>query len=150
MEIKEDLRCFFTVSTQWVPGDRNSISLWNQNWGQRVLKHLLPNLYSFAEDNNITLRQAVLTMAGTTQFRPNLSEDAHQELNTLRNQLSQLDLQAGTSDDLRWRWNDNGQISKEEDGHWQAFAYYADKTMKQQDTYSRIALTQLNYIKSYC
>ncbi|KAF3336287.1 hypothetical protein FCM35_KLT18873 [Carex littledalei] len=75
------------------------------------MKHRLPNLYSFAEDSNITLKQMFLQQGRTNIFRPNLSVQAQQELYTLHVQLAQINLRDGVKVDLLWKWTATGQFT---------------------------------------
>lgn len=111
LAIPGDKRLFFNVSTQWIPGDGSSISLWDHNWGAGLMKHKLPNLYSFTMDSNIILSQALHDRRMLHLFRPNLSIEARQELSILQAELVQINLQLDVRDDIIWRWTAIGEFT---------------------------------------
>jgi hypothetical protein len=95
------IRQFFNCSTQWKPGDGAMIRLWDHDWGQGQLRHILPNLFSFSMKIEISLQSATRVQHLEQLFMHNLSIEAQSELTTLQNHLLRVDLRQGARDEIK-------------------------------------------------
>lgn len=95
---------FFNMSTQRVPGNGRSISLWEHEMGVGLLKYEYLNLYSHAEEGTVSIRKTVMAQQLWALFRPTLSDEVQQELCQLQHHINCMVLQMDGSDGHRWRW----------------------------------------------
>ena len=99
---------FCLVSFTHVIGSGAQIQLWNHKWAGTPLSQSLPNLYSHAIDQNVSLQEVRTATALTDFFRLITSNIALSEFTTLQQLMAQLNLQPNTHDDIVWIWTDSG------------------------------------------
>ncbi|KAJ4772066.1 RNA-directed DNA polymerase (reverse transcriptase)-related family protein [Rhynchospora pubera] len=104
-----------SVAVSVIPRDGKNVLFWHQNWGYGLLRYQLTDLYSFAFDTGITLRDFLTSWPNNDElFRDLLhsSSSANSQLLYLTNLISNLQLETeGTSDDYTWKLNANGSFS---------------------------------------
>ncbi|XP_078179612.1 uncharacterized protein LOC144573737 [Carex rostrata] len=99
-------QCFFTH----IPGNGQQIMLWNNNWGNGLLRDDLLNLFSHAINENITLKEAATTPIQSL-FRQPLTLEALSEIQTLQQMLHAILLSSDAQDDISWKGTSNGKYT---------------------------------------
>lgn len=110
-QIRDEIMAFFNASVQFIPGNGHGISFWNHNWGFGIPKHILPDIYSYAVDTDISLRAMATAGSFNGKFRPNLSTTAEEELTALTGWISALRLDPLQRDEPKWKWNAHGEFT---------------------------------------
>ncbi|KAJ1687829.1 hypothetical protein LUZ63_019219 [Rhynchospora breviuscula] len=104
-----------SVTVSVIPRDGKNVIFWQQNWGCGLLRHQLNDLYSFAVDTGITLRDFIAAWSNNDElFRDLLhtSSSANTQLLYLSNLINNLHLELeGTCNDYTWKLNANGSFS---------------------------------------
>lgn len=82
------------------------------------MKRTFPNLFTYALDSGITLNHmatAFDTLADSVVglFRPNLSTEAQQELQSLSHSVTDTDLNGGGNGEVHWKLNATGKFTVE-------------------------------------
>lgn len=87
-QVNMEIVNFFNNSTIFIPGDGSRILVWEHNWGYGILKHRLQYVYSYALQPQLTLQQLATSQEITTNFRPNMSDEEHSELQIIMQWIS--------------------------------------------------------------
>lgn len=99
-------QALWSMSVQRTVGDGTRIPLWHHDWGWGILRHRLPDLYSFTTNRAITQREA---KGNDHFFRPTLSDLALEQLVSLQDMLHQTILVQGP-DNANWKWTEGGRF----------------------------------------
>ena len=110
-QVNMEIVSFFNNSTIFIPGDGSRILVWEHNWGYGILKHRLQYVYSYALQPQLTLWQLATSQEITTNFRPNMSDEALSELQIIRQWILITNLQPMIADETKWNWTTTGEFT---------------------------------------
>lgn len=99
---------FCQMSFTHTIGNGEQIQLWNHKWRGIPLCQTLPNLYSHAIDQNVTLQEIITSTSLEGFFRLIISDIAMAEFRSLQSLLAQLTTHPNTPDDIVWIWTESG------------------------------------------
>lgn len=93
-----------------VIGDGRGIIFWEDNWGEEIMKRRFSILYTFARENEASLRTVLHTDDLSVLFRPILSQQAQTEMNSFIEVVAQtrLVMSNGQLDYAIWMGNASG------------------------------------------
>lgn len=98
-----------------IPVQGTTIKFWKQDWGQGLMRHNLPTLYTFAVNQENTVREIITTTDLLTLFKPISSDQGREEFEELIPFRERLCQQIATSqetiDQAYWKPHNQGIFS---------------------------------------
>jgi hypothetical protein len=91
-------------------GDGSTISLWDEDWGEGILKLRFKALYSFSWSKEVSLNKVLQTANTSNLFRPITTQRAHSEFEAFHQIIDQSRLMMSQEniDDAMWKGHPTG------------------------------------------